>query len=287
MTTQSNYELAIFNEYFSGMPFADEREKMVFLSYLKAFSILLFDPSVKSIVEIGGGQSTAIFSLMSETTGCEVNVIDMNPDAIKNKVKDDVLCKKIAKNVNFHKGVSITGKELGDYYSPKISHVGGIPLNKAIQSAKEFIDISMDNRKENRVLEALNIPSLDSSLLEGAIIESGGFSQALLDVFRTKDDEFDYVSVGNSDKGLLADLIEDKAADVVFLDSGEFSSLPEWEIVSNKLRPGGYVILHDIIFPKSFKNWLVCGSIEANDDWNTIYTDMTTPQGIMVAKKEK
>ena len=59
-----------------------------------------------------------------------------------------------------------------------------------------------------------------------------------------------------------------------------------WEIVEARLRPGGYVILHDIFFPKSFKNWLVCGAITANAAYETLYIDRSTPQGLMVAQKK-
>ena len=80
--------------------------------------------------------------------------------------------------------------------------------------------------------------------------------------------------------------MDSSGIDLVFLDSGEFSSMPEWEIVVSRLRPGGYVILHDIFFPKSFKNWLVCGAILANPAYETLYIDRSTPQGLMVAQKK-
>lgn len=285
MKPGTQFEQAILDQYFSGMEFVDQREKEVFLSYLRGFSILFFDPAVKNIVEIGGGQSTAIFSLMVERFGCKVSAIDMNPEAIKNKVRSAELCDKIYKNVSFLRGVSISRSDLESYYERNLDYIGGVPFNEVIRAAGEFVETSMDGRKEPSVLNALHISRLDVSLLETAIVNNGKFRQSLLDIYRNKDDEFDFLPTAQTSNGLLAETLDQSEVDAVFLDSGEFSSLPEWEIVSKKLRVGGYVILHDIFFPKSFKNWLVCASIRANPRWKTIYLDRSTPQGLMVAKK--
>ena len=280
-------ETAILKQYFSNMEFSDQREKEVFFSYLRGFSILFFDSTIKNIAEIGGGQSTAIFALMAERFGCKVSVIDMNPEAIKNKVRSVELCDKIYKNVSFLNGVSINSFDLDSYYEHYLENIGGIPFNKVLEASDEFIETSMDGRKESAVLKALHISSLDVSLLQTAIVRNGVFSRALLDIYRTKNDEFDFLSTVPAANGLLTEILDQDEVDVVFLDSGEFSSLPEWEIIAEKLRIGGYVILHDIFFPKSFKNWLVCASIRVNPEWNIVYLDRSTPQGFIVARTEK
>jgi len=287
MKLETQFEQSILSEYFSGMVFVDQREKEVFLSYLKGFSILFFDTTVKNIVEIGGGQSTAIFSMMAERFNCKVNVIDMNPEAIKNKVKNEVLCENIFENVNFYRGVSISRSDLDGYYDQKLMDIGGVPFQQVIEMACEFIDTIMDGRKEASVLKALEIDSLDVANFQKYLIKEGRFPEELLNIFRNTNDEFDFLPTAETSNGLLSEILDHNDIDVVFLDSGEFSSLPEWEIVSKKLRVGGYVILHDIFFPKSFKNWLVCASITASSNWNAIYHDRSTPQGLMVARKVK
>ena len=99
MQSQSQFDQAVLAEYFSGMEFTDQREKEVFLSYLRGFSILFFDPVVKHIVEIGGGQSTAIFALMADRFDCKVSAIDMNPEAIKNvKVPFQANCRSVRRS---------------------------------------------------------------------------------------------------------------------------------------------------------------------------------------------
>lgn len=49
------FEESIQKKYFSGINFSDERERQVFLSYLRGFALLILDPAVKNILEIGGG----------------------------------------------------------------------------------------------------------------------------------------------------------------------------------------------------------------------------------------
>ena len=286
MKSKVQFEQVVMDQYFSGMGFSDQREQEVFLSYLRGFSILFFDPTVKNIVEIGGGQSTAIFALMAERFDCKINAIDMNPEAIRNKVRNVALCDKIFKNVNFLRGVSISRSDLDAYYQSNLDRIGGTPFGQVIEVAGEFVDTSMDGRKETPVLKALNITSLDVPLLKESLLDNGKLPQSLLDIYRTKDDEFDFLTTAETSNGLLIGILDQRETDAVFLDSGEFSSLPEWEIVSKKLRVGGYVILHDIFFPKSFKNWLVCASIMANPEWRLVYLDRSTPQGLMVAKRE-
>lgn len=286
MNLPTKFEEAVLNQYFSGMRFVDQRERGVFLSYVRGFSILFFDSAVRNIVEIGGGQSTAIFALMAERFGCRVSAIDMNPEAIKNKVRSAELCDRIFRNVSFQRGVSISRKELDSYYQASRDHIGDISIDDVFRAAGQFIDTSMDGRKESQVLSALNIPRLDVSLLRTVVMNNDKFSRSLLDIYRNDDDEFVTSSRTVAGVGLLDDILGRGDVDAVFLDSGEFSSLPEWEIVSRRLRVGGYVILHDIFFPKSFKNWLVCASIRANPKWDIVYVDRSTPQGLMVARRE-
>ncbi len=49
------FEQVFQQKYFSGIEYSDERERQVFLSYIKGFALLILDPIVKKILEIGGG----------------------------------------------------------------------------------------------------------------------------------------------------------------------------------------------------------------------------------------
>lgn len=83
-------------------------------------------------------------------------------------------------------------------------------------------------------------------------------------------------------EGLLAEV---EFFDYIFFDCGEFSSLVEWTLLKDRIRPGGLAVLHDIYFPKSTKNFLLAAAIAASEDWTVLHQDRTTPQGLLIAQK--
>ena len=73
--------------------------------------------------------------------------------------------------------------------------------------------------------------------------------------------------------------------DAVFLDCGEASSLAEFLALEHRLESGSYVLLHDIYFPKSIKNFLLGALLTLDSDWEILYQDNISKQGGLVAKK--
>lgn len=284
MTPVARFEQAILLQHFAGIEFQNQREQDVFLSYLRGFSVLFFDPTVKHVVEVGAGQSTAILALLSERSSCSVTTIDMDPQALRNKIVSHEILRRIREHINFVNGPSVSRSDLHYWYERPFEAVGRIPAAQVLNGADTFIDTTMDNRKEAPVRRALNIPKLNVALVSAAILRSHNFPPALLEIYRNEHDELSNTSI-QTDSGVLSSILEENEVNAVFLDSGEFSSLLEWEIVENHARAGSYVILHDIFFPKSFKNWLVCSSIALNPAWQVMYIDRSTPQGLMVARK--
>jgi hypothetical protein len=282
----TTFEQVFQRKYFPGIKFSDDRERQVFFSYIKGFALLILDPGVKNILEIGGGQSTTLLATLGDRLGWELITVDMNPDAIALKIRSQSVSDATLKNIRFRKGVSILANEIISFYHSGISTIGGVPFSDVVKAARTFIDTTMDARKAPRVAKALGLSDFSVDSVIDKILDSNRIRQELLDVFKTTGNEFEFHNNDSEPlQGCLQDIMESENIDAVFLDSGEFSSLPEWEIVETHLRPGGYVILHDIFFPKSFKNWLVCGAIMANPAYETLYIDRSTPQGLMVSQK--
>lgn len=280
-------EEAIQKKYFSEINFSDERERQVFLSYIRGFSLLILDPAVKKILEIGGGQSTSLLAELGQRLDWRVVTVDMNPEAIALKIRSQSISDTTLRNIEFQKGVSIGTQEIRSYYERELFTVGGMAFADAVKASANFIETSMDARKASKVAKALGFDDFSANGVIDAILQSNRLTPQLLEVFMTPCDEFEfYAESAEPLQGLMREIMETDAIDAVFLDSGEFSSLAEWEIVHSSLRPGGYVILHDIFFPKSFKNWIVCGAIMANSDYEVLYIDRSTPQGLMVAQKK-
>jgi len=278
-------ESVITDSFFKELSFFDQREKNVFLEYLQGFSFLFYNDDIKQIVEIGAGHSTLIFSFLAKRTGCKVKTIDMNPEAIIGKLRDQSLADSVVNNIEFIRGASVSCNDLISYYENGVTSINGVDVNDVVKYVEPYIDLKMDNRRESKVTQALGIDNLSAQALTKDFDTEKLFTKEFLEIYRTEFDEFAYCSKNSGSEGILAGLLEAEQVDMVFLDSGEFVSLVEWALISKRLRNGGYVYLHDIYFPKSYKNWLVCASIEASKDWEVLYVDTTTPQGMMLARK--
>jgi len=78
--------------------------------------------------------------------------------------------------------------------------------------------------------------------------------------------------------------------DFFFCDSGEYFGLPEWNVVKDEIKVGGYFAIHDIYFPKSIKGYKVLKKIQESYQWKVVEQ---TPKkhdktcGIAIAIKTK
>ena len=279
-------ESIIQSNFFSSLSFSDDREKNVFLSYIKVFNLILFDLNVKNILEIGSGQSTLLLANLSKRTNINVATIDMNKDAFINKIRSLSLSEIVSKQIKFIIGRSIPIEMIKTYYEDSILKISDLNLEHVLKFSEDFIDTSLDGRKANMVVDALKLESFNPFEIIKKLSSNKHIPKELLAVYRGQnDDEFNFSYEANTRCNCLEDCLKEMQPEVVFLDGGEFSSMIEWEIVSRNMQKGNYVILHDILFPKSIKNWLVASSIKAKDDYEIIYLDKSTPQGILVAKK--
>jgi hypothetical protein len=86
--------------------------------------------------------------------------------------------------------------------------------------------------------------------------------------------------------GILDNLIASNDAwNLVWLDSGELSSILEWNKLNEHIIKRGLVALRDTFAPKSMKNCVVAASILASPDWKPLCIDSRTKQGLMIAQK--
>jgi hypothetical protein len=211
----------------------------------------------------------------------------MNPESITLKLRSQIDTEDTLKNISFSKGVSISTDEIRKFYENGFDKIGTISFELAVKSTTDFIETTMDPRRLEKVNRFLNIEKFDKDSLIKKILSDKTILPEFIDVYRTDGDELGFHKKNNIEQfnPLLKKIMDEENIDVVFLDSGEFSSLPKWEIIEPRLRICGYVILHDIFFPKSFKNWLVAGSIMAISNYIVLFIDESTPKGLMVAEK--
>jgi hypothetical protein len=280
-------EESIKNLHFQDINFIDQRELNVFYSYIRGFSIIFLDNKVKKILEIGSGQSTSLLSKFGDRFGWQIITIDMNPESILLKLRNSENTKKTFKNISFRKGVSVLSSQIQEYFNNEIENLGNVNFNQVIKSSNIFLETIKDKRRIPLINSLLGMTKFNKGTFIKLLLNDKNILTKLIKLYRTPNDELEFHNNKNikPHKPLLKSIMEDEIIDVVFLDSGEFSSMLEWDIVEPRLRVGGYIILHDIYFPKSFKNWLVAGSIMYNPCYNVQFIDETTPQGLLVAQR--
>jgi hypothetical protein len=177
----------------------------------------------------------------------------MNPDAIALKIRNQSVSDAILKIIHFQKGASIATHQIGDYSVLELSMIGSIGFADAVRHSRNFIDTTINARRAPKVAEALGLVNFSADDVIEEIVRSSRLSQKWLDVFKTPGNEFEYHDKGNEPlQACLQEVMKSESIDAVFVDSGEFSSLPEWDIVERSLRHVGDVILHAIFSPKSF-----------------------------------
>ena len=75
--------------------------------------------------------------------------------------------------------------------------------------------------------------------------------------------------------------------DAVFFDCGEISGPVDFLKLYKQIPVGGIAAFHDIYFPRSLKSCIPCAFVTASDDWQILYKDDSTVQGLLIARKIK
>ena len=144
-----------------------------------------------------------------------------------------------------------------------------------------FVDLRLDNRRRAQIESAtrstFDINTISSDILGGSLSDS-----EIIKSYRSAGDELELLKSIES-KGVLADTLREGRPNLIFLDSGEFSTLPEFLIVDDLAEIGAVLLVQDIIFPKSIKGFLIGALVAASSRWEVLWIDRSTPQGMLAA----
>lgn len=241
------------------------------------------------VLELGSGYSTVLLGLLAKHRKCAAYSVDLNFNTVITATIGTEFETIVKDNVRLMQGATISSNEFNAFFNgvPK-THLGGISAGCVHHHFGEFVRKLIDLRKWDKLSEKLGrMPDQDT--LEKLFFTDAGivFPRNILDIYRNQGDEFDVYDPQKPEiKGVLDCLLADNPKfDVIFFDCGEFSSHPEWEKLNGCVRPGGLAVFHDIYFPKSFKNFLLCAAVLGSADWKVEYIDESTPQGMMIARK--
>lgn len=295
MTATENFNIGnqdilevIAGRYFANLKIPDQRQVNVFKEYLKFINFLLYTPNIKRVLELGGGYSTLLLANLARLKGFELHCVDWGFNEKMGIIKGTPYEEILKTYVRLHEGISIAAKDMQDaYQAENINHGADV-------SAPEFknqLSFFIRNNEPRKwiMMERVIGRSLSHEEAVNLFFKEEAFSipREILEGFKDLASESQMIKeMPGMKTGLLralADRVEN--FDVVFFDCGELSSWIEWQMLGDKIRIGGIAAFHDIFFPKSFKNFIVCASVLASNRWIPLYMDQATPQGFLIAQR--
>ncbi len=243
------------------------------------------------ILEIGAGLSTAVWADYARRTGADVCSVDADFSRMKSYVRSTRHDLTVSRHVELIEGTTIHEDELVAFYTAKPHKTyGGIEIAACLDNIDRFQSRNCSIRRWyliSRIAGRWDWSARDLMITESSLL----LPRRLLDIY-SSNRNFDSVvsflrdteSRGNA--GVIDKLIARGARwDLVFFDSGELSSMIEWLKLKDRITVGGFAAFHDIYFPKSIKNIIPCATILADSDWEMVFCDNSTKQGLMIARR--
>ena len=275
---------------FHDLNYPNKKQYLAFPSYT-CMSSFAERNHCKNILEIGAGLSTAVWANLAAKTGARVCTLDANLSRMQSYVRGTRHETLVAKYIELIEGVSIHCDEFVDFYTgDSRTSYGGIDIAAFRSHIDEFQSTNCSFKRRHKVSRiaghrgwsAHELMTTESSL---------SLPRRLLDLFSANGDFNNEISFMKDAEtrgvaGLISELSQDKPPwDLVFFDSGELASMLEWTRLKNSIAVGGFAAFHDIFFPKSIKNIIPCAAIMADPDWEIVFCDDSTKQGILIAER--
>lgn len=243
------------------------------------------------ILETGSGLSTEVFSrlISAESGGGNLISIDFKGTTaieINSRQTLDVESVGSRANVELVNAPTISFSQLSGVYEKTESGQSGQSGEFAditFEGIDAFLDFSKDDRRvgtvQGFISGYLSPTRLRNYMREYAIAEN-----PLIMSYRTLGDEFDSLRAVQVSPALEA-LLKQFEPNLVFLDSGEFSSLVEFGIVNRLVPAGTFLLVQDVLFPKSIKGFIIGSILTESPKWRVAWVDKTTAQGMILAEK--
>ncbi len=240
-----------------------------FLTYISMFLIMNQRGFKGSLLEFGGGYSTVLaVQVLKRLT--KFRSIDINPQKYFRILNSKKNLKRFSNFVEIVPEITVSFEEVKNSY---------------ITLKKEFSKYQFE-----LVNESLSLYAGDyATELSDVIFRNN--ENSLLEFIENKDsfkDEVNFYIDNNmlSNEGFCTKLTKDSnQVDAIFYDCGEISSNAEWFATSKLIPLGGYVLLHDIYYPKSIKNVFIATLISLSDEWEIIFIDKESSQGGLLAQR--
>ena len=251
----------------------------VFLQYVHGANLLRNLAPLANVLELGRGYSTVVLAAalppqarIFSVDGKPVEAYDIAP-----------CLRTLAPRVEYVTGFTVTRAELDAFYAGEDRDPFlGRPARDILHRLPAFLQPA-----SGPYAMALGLPDSGPDFLPRCLeaLAPQGRIRCLSRLFPDILPGEKRWSAPGPDTALDAVLAQAPVLDAVFFDCGEFSSMPEWERLKERIRPGGLALFHDIYFPKSVKNFLVCAALASDPAWEILYRDQSTPQGFLAARR--
>lgn len=269
-------------------PYGSNNIRRGHLSVIRLLN-LAYHMGSRRVLEIGVGLSTVGWARFARATGACVSAVDMNVDRTRSIIEETGEWDVIRENVELIEAVTTDTQELVEFYT------GGPMDTYAGMPTKEFmaeLDLFKRERRSPRWRAVCRLMGSESWQPSDILFRDGAlfFPRELLDLFSVGtsfERDVDVLRTSQSAGMPVLDRVvpADQMWDLVFFDSGELASALEWRKLKDRIVIGGIAAFHDIFFPASLKNCVVCASVCADEGWEVVYMDESTKQGLLIARR--
>lgn len=281
---------AIQAKDYSDLNYPNKKQFVAFPSYT-CLSNFAEDRGCNRILEIGAGLSTAVWADFSRRTGAKVCSIDADFSRMLSYVRNTRHEMTVSRHTDLVEGTTILADELLAFYTAHAHrNYGGVEFAACMDVIDRFQSRNCSIRRwylVSRIAGRWNWSARDLMTRESSLV----LPRRLLNIFSLKrdfDNDVSFLRDSESEgRGGVIDRFAKNGAhwDLVFFDSGELSSMIEWTKLKDRIAVGGFAAFHDIFFPKSIKNIVPCAAVLADPDWEMVFCDNSTRQGLMIARK--
>ena len=284
-------DLSLLSKKYKFSRLLQHRDRQVLRQTLMTFaSIFAFKEKPITVLEIGAGFSSIIISdlLYRRKDGSKLISYDYRGRRafIENTRSLDLDDDKWLKSIEIREEPSCGFDQLYDFYHSDKSSLGEMNQTQLLRGIDDFVNWSQDDRRLLIVEKEIgfDVKTTFKNELRVYLSNKGLFKSPLFQLFRHDGDEFENL------KGVLSAknfdmMIKQDTIDIVYLDSGEFSTNIEFNKLEKILKIGSIIVAQDILFPKSIKSFLIGSFLAMSSNWRLIWQDNTTAQGILVAVK--
>lgn len=220
--------------------------------------------------ELGGGYSTILAPLSLRLPLSNIHSIDFNPSKYDRILNVKNVSDSFLKKICLYREITVSYEEVENSLVTILEQIICYPFEDIKQTLQIFAKDTFD--------KCQNLEEIKTKIIKTFY----GHPHAKSEYCFYED--FDALTGPK----LCSKLVDQNCKiDALFLDCGEISSIAEFTLLEPLLPAGGYVLLHDIYYPKSIKNYLVATLLKLSKDWDVFYIDRISSQGGLVAKKKR